>query len=138
MTTFDEIINFYKLFNRYKNNTYEELYYHIEQSINFNQYKIFKDKEIYGFVNWAMVDKKTEDYFLKTGEVLDWNCGNKMIHIDLLANKNLRKIYKWSKNNLAKIVGLGNTTYWIRLNEKNKIRNIVKKNIKDNWLWVEQ
>jgi len=137
MTTFDEIINFYKLFNRYKNNTYEELYYHIEQSINFNQYKIFKDKEIYGFVNWAMVNKKTEDYFLKTGEVLDWHCGDLMIHIDFLANKNIRKIYKWSKNNLAKIIGLGNSTNWIRLNETNKIRNIVKKDIKDSWLWVE-
>jgi len=137
MTTFDEIINFYKSFNRYKNNTYEELYYHIEQSINFNQYKIFKDKEIYGFVNWAMVNKKTEDYFLKTGEVLDWHCGDLMIHVDFLANKNIRKIYKWSKNNLAKIIGLGNTTNWIRLNETNKIRNIVKKNIKDSWLWVE-
>ena len=137
MTTFDEIINFYKSFNRYKNNTYEELYYHIEQSINFNQYKILKDKEIYGFVNWAMVNKKTEDYFLKTGEVLDWHCGDLMIHIDFLANKNIRKIYKWSKNNLAKIIGLGNSTNWIRLNETNKIRNIVKKNIKDSWLWVE-
>tara|TARA_R100001443_G_C3305609_1_gene166422 strand:- start:363 stop:776 length:414 start_codon:yes stop_codon:yes gene_type:complete len=137
MTTFDEIINFYKSFNRYKNNTYEELYYHIEQSINFNQYKIFKDKEIYGFVNWAMVNKKTEDYFLKTGEVLDWHCGDLMIHIDFLANKNIRKIYKWSKNNLAKIIGLGNSTNWIRLNNTNKIRNIVKKNIKDSWLWVE-
>jgi len=137
MTTFDEIINFYKSFNRYKNNTYEELYYHIEQSINFNQYKIFKDKEIYGFVNWAMVNKKTEDYFLKTGEVLDWHCGDLMIHIDFLANKNIKKIYKWSKNNLAKIIGLGNSTNWIRLNETNKIRNIVKKDIKDSWLWVE-
>ena len=50
-----------------------------------------------------------------------------MIHIDFLANKNIRKIYKWSKNNLAKIIGLGNSTNWIRLNETNKIRNIVKK-----------
>ena len=106
MTTFDEVINFYKLFNRYKNNTYEELYYHIEQPINFNQYKIFKDNQIYGFVNWAMVDKKTEEYFLKHLEVLDWHCGDLMIHIDFLANKNIRKIYKWSKNNLAKIIGL--------------------------------
>ena len=84
-----------------------------------------------------MVDKKTEEHFLKTGEVLDWHCGDFMIHIDFLANKNIRKIYKWSKNNLAKIIGLGNSTNWIRLNETNKIRNIVKKNIKDSWLWVE-
>ena len=84
-----------------------------------------------------MVDKKTENYFLKTGQVLNWNCGNIMIHIDFLANKNIRKIYKWSKNNLANIIGLGNSTNWIRLNKTNKIRNIVNKNIKDSWLWVE-
>ena len=60
-----------------------------------------------------------------------------MIHIDFLANKNIRKIYKWSKNNLANIIGLGNSTNWIRLNKTNKIRNIVNKNIKDSWLWVE-
>ena len=46
MTTFNEIINFYKLFNRYSNNTYEEIYNHVIQSINNNQYKIFKDKYI--------------------------------------------------------------------------------------------
>ena len=39
---------------------------------------------------------------------------------------------------LAKIIGLGNSTNWIRLNDTNKIRNIVKKSIKDSWLWVEQ
>ena len=133
----EEVINFYKSFNRYKNNTYEELQQHIEQSINLNQYKIFKDETIYGFVNWAYVDKKTENNFLKTGILDNFNCGDLMIHIDFLANKNIRKIYKWSKNNLAKIIGLGNSTNWIRLNETNKIRNIVKKDIKDSWLWVE-
>ena len=137
MIAYNEVINFYQKFNRYKNNTYQELYNHIIQSIHYNQYKIFKDKEIYGFVNWAMVDKKTENYFFKTGQVLNWNCGNIMIHIDFLENKNIRKIYKWSQNNLAKIIGLYKSTNWIRLNKTNKIRNIVNKNIKDSWLWVE-
>ena len=137
MIAYNEVINFYQKFNRYKNNTYQELYNHIIQSIHYNQYKIFKDKEIYGFVNWAMVDKNTENYFLKTGQILNWNCGDIMIHVDFIANKNIRKIYKWSKNNLANIIGLGNSTNWIRLNKTNKIRNIVNKNIKDSWLWVE-
>ena len=137
MINYNEVINFYQKFDRYKNNTYQELYNHIIQSIHFNQYKIFKDKEIYGFVNWAMVDKKTENYFFKTVQVLNWNFGNIMIHIDFLANKNIRKIYKWSQNNLAKIIGLYKSTNWIRLNKTNKIRNIVNKNIKDSWLWVE-
>ena len=137
MINYNEVINFYQKFDRYKNNTYQELYIHIIQSIHFNQYKIFKDKEIYGFVNWAMVDKNTENYFLKTGQILNWNCGDIMIHVDFIANKNIRKIYKWSQNNLAKIIGLYKSTNWIRLNKTNKIRNIVNKNIKDSWLWVE-
>ena len=137
MTTFDEVIKLYYNHDKYKKFTYPELYYHILPSINLNQYKIFKDKEIYGFVNWAMVDKNTENYFLKTGQILNWNCGDIMIHVDFIANKNIRKIYKWSQNNLAKIVGLYKNTNWIRLNKTNKIRNIVSKNIKDSWLWVE-
>ena len=45
MTTFDEVINLYYCFNKYKKQTYEELYYHILPSINHNQYKIFKDEQ---------------------------------------------------------------------------------------------
>ena len=44
MTTFDEVINLYYRHDKYKKNTYPELYYHILPSINLNQYKIFKDQ----------------------------------------------------------------------------------------------
>ena len=136
MTTFDEIINFYKSFSRYKNNTYEELYYHIEQSINFNQYKIFKDKKIYGFTNWAYVDHQTENNFLNTGNINNWKCGNIMLHIDFIATKNIRNIMSWLKNNATKTLGLNKTIHWARLNSNNKVRKVMKQTTKDSWLWV--
>tara|TARA_R100001440_G_scaffold9321_3_gene17550 strand:- start:4860 stop:5264 length:405 start_codon:yes stop_codon:yes gene_type:complete len=133
----EELINFYKSFNRYKNNTYEELQQHIEQSINLNQYKIFKDETIYGFVNWAYVDQKTENDFLKTGILDNFNCGDIMLHIDFLATKNVRKIMSWLKNNSANTLGLNKVIHWARLSNNNKVRKIMKQTTKDSWLWVE-
>ena len=137
MTTFDEVINFYKQFNRYKTNTYEELYNHIIQSINYNQYKIFKDKGVYGFTNWAFVNQQTEDKFLKTGIIDNWNCGDIMLHIDFIATKNVKQIMSWLKNNSAKLLGLNKKIHWVRLDNHNKVRKIMKQTTKDSWLWVE-
>jgi len=133
----DEIIKFYKLFYRYGQNTNEELYYHIEQSFQNNQYKIFKDNKIYGFTNWAYVNQEAEDYFLKTGIIENWNCGDIMLHIDFIATKNIRQIMSWLKNNSARTLGLNKTIHWARLDNNNKIRKIMKQNTKDSWLWVE-
>ncbi|QGZ17762.1 toxin-activating lysine-acyltransferase [Pelagibacter phage HTVC026P] len=137
MTTFDEVINFYKQFNRYKTNTYEELYNHIIQSINYNQYKIFKDKGVYGFTNWAFVNQQTEDKFLNTGIIDNWNCGDIMLHIDFIATKNVKQIMSWLKNNSAKLLGLNKKIHWVRLDNDNKVRKIMKQTTKGSWLWVE-
>ena len=126
----DEVINFYKTFNRYKNNTYQELYNYLIQPYELKQFKIFKDNKIYGFVNWAFVNQLTQDNFLTTGRINNWNCGNIITHIDLLAKKNVKEIYKWSRKNLEK-KSINKTTQWLRLTKNNKIRTIVKKKIKD-------
>ena len=47
----NEIIKFYQSFNRYKDNTDEEIYQHLIQCVNNNQYKLFKDNGIYDFAN---------------------------------------------------------------------------------------
>ena len=137
MTTFNEVINFYKQFSRYKTNTYEELYNHIIQSINYNQYKIFKDKGVYGFTNWAFVNQQTEDKFLNTGIIDNWNCGDIMLHIDFIATKNVKQIMSWLKNNSAKLLGLNKKIHWVRLDNDNQVRKIMKQTTKDSWLWVE-
>ncbi len=136
MTTFDEVINFYKTFSRYKNNTYEELYNHIIQSINYNQYKIFKDNKIYGFTNWAFVNKEQENNFLNTGIIDNWNCGDIMLHIDFIASKNVDQIMDWLKNNSAKVLGLNKKIHWVRLDNNNKVRKIMKQTTKGSWLWA--
>ena len=133
----NEIINFYKSFNRYKKNTYAELYNYIIQAYQHRQFKIFKDKKIYGFVNWAYVNQLTQDNFLTTGRINNWRNGDIMLHVDFIANKNVKQVMSWLKNNSAKKLGIDKDLYWVRLNPKNKIRTIVKKRIKDNWLWVE-
>lgn len=132
----NEIINFYKSFNRYKKNTYAELYNYIIQAYQYRQFKIFKDNKIYGFVNWAYVNQLTQDNFLTTGRINNWRNGDIMLHVDFIANKNVKEIMSWLKNNSAKKLGINKNLYWVRLNPKNKIRTIVKKKIKDNWLWV--
>jgi len=136
MTTFNEVINLYKQFNRYKENTYEEIYNHILPSINHNYYKIFKNDKIYGFANWAFVNENTQNKFIQTGVIDNWNCGDIMLHIDFIATKNVKQIMNWLKDNCAKFLGLNKTIYWVRLSDDNKVRKIMKQTTKDSWLWV--
>ena len=132
-----EIVKFYQSHARYQQNTREELYYHIEPSFAHNQYQIFRDQEIYGFCNWAYVDQETENNFLHTGIIDDWNCGSIMLHIDFVATRNIRKIMSWLKNNAVETLGLGQTIHWARLDNNNSIRKIMKQNTKASWSWAE-
>ena len=130
----EEIINFYKSFSRYSCFTDESIYNETINCYNLKQYKIFKDDlNLYGFVSWAYLDNENLKYYLQTGIIDNYNCGNNLIHIDLLAKKNIKEIYKWSRKHLAEKIGIGNKTQWIRLNKENGIRNIVNKTIKDSW-----
>ena len=119
----DEIIFFYKTFDKYKNYTYQDLYKILIHSFNYNQFKIFKDNTIYGFVNWAYFNQLAHDNFITTGTIRNWNCGNIITHIDLVAKKNIKEIYLWSRKNISKKSISNNTTY-LKITKDNKIRNI--------------
>ena len=59
-----DIINLYKQFDKYKDNTDKDLANHILPSIQCNQYKKFEDDDgIYGFVNWAFLNKENELFY---------------------------------------------------------------------------
>ena len=132
----DDIINFYLTFDRYKKNTYQELYNYLIEPYKLKQFKVFTDNSIYGFVNWANVKQLTHDNFLTTGNINNWSNGDTMLHVDFLATKNVNYIMSLLKNNSAKKLGINKDLYWVRLNKNNVVRTIVKKRIKDNWLWV--
>ena len=65
------IISLYKKFDKYKNFSREDLYYHILPSIELKQYKIHYDGDnVIAFTNWAFLNKPTEQHYVETGEVL--------------------------------------------------------------------
>jgi hemolysin-activating ACP:hemolysin acyltransferase len=117
-----QIISLYKKFDRYKDNTREELYYHILPSIKLKQYKIHKHgDEVIAFTNWAFLNKKAEEKLIKTGLVKDWNCGDKVWHIDTVCVKNIVKVMRWTKKYFTNLLGLNKPVHWLRLDKDNKV-----------------
>tara|TARA_R100001463_G_scaffold107615_1_gene162188 strand:+ start:763 stop:1188 length:426 start_codon:yes stop_codon:yes gene_type:complete len=137
ITDIIEIIELYRKFSRYNLYTDRELAKSIIPSLLLSQYKKHYDNgKLIGFTNWAYVDKETELYFLSTGIIKNWDCGNIMLHVDFVATKNTKQIMKWLKDNALKQVGLNKNIHWIRLNKNNTVRTIMKQKTKDSWSWV--
>jgi hemolysin-activating ACP:hemolysin acyltransferase len=138
ITDIIEVIELYRKFSRYDSYTDRELAKSIIPSLSLSQYKKHYDNgKLIGFTNWANVDNKTELYFLNTGIIENWNCGNIMLHVDFVATKNTKQIMKWLKNNALKTIGINKNIHWIRLNKNNTVRTIMKQKTKDSWLWVK-
>ena len=98
------------------------LFYHILPSFKLNQYKIHKNGDnVIAFTNWAFLDQKAEDNFMKTGKVDSWNCGNKAWHVDTICVKDIKKVMAWTKKYFTNLLGLGKPVHWLRLDDHNKI-----------------
>ena len=130
MTTFDEIINLYYKFDKYKKNTYPELYYHILPSINLNQYKIFKDEQgIFGFVNWAYLSKEIENSYIKTSTIYknEWKSGNFLWLYDIIILRNSKEVMSWVYNYFKKLLKTNESISWLRLDKNDKVYRVAKK-----------
>lgn len=111
----EEIINLYKSFNKYQNNTYEELQQHIEPSIKLNQYKIFKqNNKVISFSNWAFLNKASENQFLKTKEFENymWNSGNIVWINDVLSLGKGTEMANWLRKKFKKFMWLRSDNNW--------------------------
>jgi hemolysin-activating ACP:hemolysin acyltransferase len=130
MTTFDEIINLYYKFNKYKKNTYPDLYYHILPSINLNQYKVFKDeKGIFGFVNWAYLSKEIEKSYIKTSIIYknEWKSGNYLWLYDIVILRKSKEVMSWVYNYFKKLLKTNESISWLRLDKNDKVYRVAKK-----------
>jgi hemolysin-activating ACP:hemolysin acyltransferase len=120
-----DVISLYKTFDRYKDNTREELYYHILPSFKLNQYKIHKDKEnnMYAFTNWAFLNDDVEKRFISTGilELEDWKSGSNVWHIDTICGKNMGKVMAWTKQYFKNILKVGQSLNWLRMDANKNI-----------------
>ena len=130
MTTFDEIINLYYKFDKYKKNTYPELYYHILPSINLNQYKVFKDEQgIFGFVNWAYLSKEIENSYIETSTIYknEWKSGDYLWLYDIVIFRKSKEVMSWVYNYFKKLLKTNESISWLRLDKNNKVYRVSKK-----------
>ncbi len=130
MTTFDEIINLYYKFDKYKKNTYPELYYHILPSINLNQYKVFKDEQgIFGFVNWAYLSKEIEKSYIETSTIYknEWKSGDYLWLYDIVILRKSKEVMSWVYNYFKKLLKTNESISWLRLDKNDKIYRVAKK-----------
>ena len=130
MTTFDNVISLYHNFNKYKKNTYPELYYHILPSINLNQYKIFKDEQgIYGFVNWAYLSKEVEKSYIKTSKIYknEWKSGDYLWLYDIVIIRKSKKVMSWVYNYFKELLKTNESISWLRLDKNDKVYRVARK-----------
>ena len=130
------VINFYKKFDRYKDNTDEEIYQHILPSFQLKQYKIHKDGEnVIAFTNWAFLNKEAQNRYVKTAKLNqeDWNSGDRLWHIDTLCIGNILKVHRWTKEYFTKLLGVNKAINWLRVSSDNKIKRQTKSLTKKIW-----
>jgi len=112
------IIKLYKEFDRYKHNSDDEILAHIYPSLELNQYKIHKENgRIYGFSNWAFLNKSEENNLLKTNKVSQesWNSGDILWHGDIVARKNVKKIMDWTLSYYTQLLGCNKKIKYLRI-----------------------
>tara|TARA_Y100000816_G_scaffold77620_1_gene52674 strand:- start:131 stop:544 length:414 start_codon:yes stop_codon:yes gene_type:complete len=134
MTTFDEVISLYYNFDKYKKNTYPELYYHILPSINLNQYKIFKDdKGIFGFVNWAYLNEDVEKAYVTTSKIYknEWKSGVNLWLYDIVILRKSKEVMSWVYNYFKKLLKTNESISWLRLNKQDQVYRVAKKYKRD-------
>ena len=130
MTTFDEIINLYYKFDKYKKNTYPELYYHILPSINLNQYKVFKDEQgIFGFVSWAYLSKEIEKAYIRNSKIYknEWKSGDYLWLYDIVIIRKSKEVMSWVYNYFKKLLKTNESISWLRLDKNDKVYRVAKK-----------
>lgn len=126
----NETISLYKKFDRYKEDTREELFYHLLPSFKLGQYKTIKeDDKVVAFANWAMLNKRAEDEYLKTGDFANdqWQSGFRVWVIDVVSQGKGVKIVNWLRNYFKKFMLKGEVVKWMRSDNNYKIYRIGQK-----------
>lgn len=135
----NDVIDFFRQFDRYSHLTYAELYQMISPSVRNEQFKVFQTNgEIWGFTNWAFVNDAVLDKYLSTGRLgtLDWNSGLKMCYMETVSRRDMNKMISWMKNYSVNLLGENVRLYWMR-SADNKIRSKMKIRTKRNWRWAD-
>ena len=126
----NKIINLYYLFPKYKNNTYQELFYHILPSLKLNQYKLFEDKDgVFGFVNWAYLNNDIEKEYIKNLKIYknEWKSGVNLWLYDIVIIRKSKEVMSWVYNYFKKLLKTNESISWLRLDKDQKVYRVAKK-----------
>jgi len=126
----NKIINLYYLFPKYKNNTYQELFYHILPSLKLNQYKLFEDKDgVFGFVNWAYLNNEIEKEYIKNSKIYknEWKSGVNLWLYDIVIIRKSKEVMSWVYNYFKKLLKTNESISWLRLDKDDKVYRVSKK-----------
>lgn len=123
-----EIINFLKKFKEYQEYSEENLKAHIQPSYELNQYKIFKDDEITGFVNWAFLNEIQKTKFINHAIIdqTNWNCGDNLCLANFVSSKNILDMVNWCKGYFFKQLKYDNAI-WIKAFRNNRVMKVSNK-----------
>ena len=133
--TTDEIIKFYRQFDRYEHVTYEELYQQISPCVRLDQYRLFRNQgRIVGFTNWAFVNDRVLDRFMEKGQLgtQDWQSGFKMLWLELISQDHMDTMMAWMKDYSVNLLGENVRIYWVR-SQQDKIMKKMKIRTKKSW-----
>ena len=122
-----DIISLYRNYNHYNHLTDEDLETYLQPSINLNQYKKhYKDNKLIGFTNWAFLSDSNLKKFKRTGiiELEEWNSGNNLVFVFLIALENVRNIFYWCINKAKQFINLNQNFTWLRI-ENDKVKRII-------------
>ena len=110
-------IHLFRQFPKYDKFSYAELVKAITPSINLDQYQIHRiGNQDVGFTNWAFLSDNVEQRFVLTGKLKDneWNCGDNIWVMNVLAKSNCLQIMKWVKNYFRDKIEVNESVKWVR------------------------
>jgi cytolysin-activating lysine-acyltransferase len=111
------IIHLYRQFPKYDKFTYKQLTEMITPSVNLDQYQIHRiGTEDVGFTNWAYLSDNVEQRFKLIGKLKpnEWNCGDNIWVMQVVAKSNAKEIMKWVKNYFRDKIEVNESVKWIR------------------------
>jgi len=139
MTDLYRIVHLYRQFKQYDKFTYAELVKIITPSLNLDQYQIHRvGNEDVGYTNWAFLSDNVEERFKLSLRLKDneWNCGDNIWVMQILAKSHAREIMKWIKEYFKERIEVNDSVKWIRADENFNIYRRSEKFKREFHIWV--
>ena len=120
-----QIIDFFKSYSKYENIADYDLFNYLYPCIRVSQFEVFIDREgIQGFVSWAYLNDIAEFKFKRTGEIDQWNCGDKVWVVDVLSKRNAKNEIYWLKKYFSNKFGAKKRINYLRVSSNNIIESV--------------